>query len=383
MKDARSVSSPATFDALETSNPVGLTVRKDQQDGAPMTFQKTLLQGAAWALVIAALLAPQVSTAQATCGSPPEVVFDDGFRDRSYPPPVSAPPPVTLPPEATPLAVQITTPAPGFTTSRSDVEVLGTFAGPPNTGIRINGRTPFIDGNQFVLPALSLPPGASSIDARVVSMSGATQSATTSVAVDPGAVVDLVAFNADRAGGFAPMAITFSWTTTTPTTFARLEVDFDDNGTFEIDTTDLSAQLRYVYINPGVYRARVRLTTPPPESTTHVATRTVVSVNSNYTRSTLCYLFERMRARLTASDVPGALQALHPTLRPDFDTFWTANLAMLPTIAAQLGTIADGVLGRDSAQLMVTRPVAAQNEPDAFFANFEADADGVWRISGM
>jgi len=32
---------------------------------------------------------------------------------------------------------------------------------------------------------------------------------------------------------------------------------------------------------------------------------------------------------------------------------------------------------------MVTRPVAGQNEPDAFFANFETDADGVWRISGM
>jgi len=299
-----------------------------------MTFQETLLQGLMGALVIAALLAPEVSTAQATCGSPPAVVFDDGFRDRAYPPPVAAPPPVTLPPEATPLAVQITAPAPGFTTSRSDVEVLGTFAGPPNTGIRINGRTPFIDGNQFVLPALSLPAGTSSIEARVVSMSGATQTTTVNVTVDPGAVVDLVDFKADRAGGFAPMPITFSWTTATPTTFARLEVDFDDNGVFEVDTTDPTTQLRYVYREPGIYRARVRLTTPPPESASHVATRTVVSVNSSYTKATLCYVFERMRARLTASDVPGALATLHPTLRPDFDTFWTANLAMLPTIAA-------------------------------------------------
>lgn len=37
-----------------------------------MTFQETLLQGAAWALVIAALLVPEVSTAQSNCGSPPE-----------------------------------------------------------------------------------------------------------------------------------------------------------------------------------------------------------------------------------------------------------------------------------------------------------------------
>lgn len=147
-------------------------------------------------------------------------------------------------------------------------------------------------------------------------MSGASQTATVNVTVDPGAVVDLVEFDADRDGGFAPIPITFSWTTTTPTTFARLEVDFDDNGVFELDTTDLTTKPRYVYRDPGVYRARVRLTTPPPESTTHVDTRTVVSVNSNYTRATLCYVFERMRARLTASDVPGALATLHPTLRP-------------------------------------------------------------------
>lgn len=347
-----------------------------------MTLQR-LLQGAIWVLVTSALLQPGTSPAQSNCGSPPEVMFVDGFRDQPYPPPVAAPPPVSLPSDSTPLALQITSPGNGFTTSRSQVEVLGTFAGPPNTGIRINGLTPFIDGNQFVLPAVSLPTGTSPIEARVVSMSGASQTAMVNVTVDPGAVVDLVAFNADRAGGFAPMAITFSWTTATPTTFARLEVDFDDNGIFELDTTDLATQLRYVYREPGIYRARIRLTTPPPASATYVATRTVVSVNSNYTRSTLCYVFERMRARLAATDVAGALEMLHPSLRSNFDIFWSANIAMLPSMATQLGTIADGVLGRDSAQLMVTRPVPAQNEPDAFFTNFETDADGVWRISGM
>lgn len=336
--------------------------------------------------IAALILLGVVSTttqAQVSCGKPPVEIFVDGFRDLPYPPPPPAPPAITLPPDATPLAVQISSPVDGFETRRSEVEVRGSFAGPPNTGLRINGKVPFVHGNQFVLPVLKIPTGASVIEAKVVSMTGATQSASVDISVDAGAPLELLTFNADRAGGFAPLPIRYSWSTSTPTTFARMQVDFDDNGVFELDTTTLSTPLSNVYSEPGAYTARIRLTTPAPGSVVHEATRSIVSVNSNYTRATLCYLFERMRSKLAASDVSGALESLHPSLRPRFSTFWTSNLAQLPTMAAQLGEVADGTLGRDSAQLMVTRVVAGQPEPDAFFVNFEQDVDGVWFITGM
>lgn len=323
------------------------------------------------------------ASAQATCGKPPVEIFVDGFRDLPYPPAPPPPPPVVLPPEATPLAVAITSPSNGHSTRRSEIEVRGTFSGPPNTGIRINGRAPLVHGNQFVLPNLKIPPGASTIEARVESMAGSTLTATANVTVDSGAPVEPLTLAADRAGGFAPMPVTFSWTTASPTTFAQLQFDFDGDGNFDLDTANVNSTLRFNYSTPGVYTARIRLTTPAPEGLAIEATRQVVSINSNYTRATLCYVFERMRSKLAASDVSGALESLHAELRPRFNSFWTANLAQLPTMAAQLGEVADGMLGRDTAQLMITRPVEGQSEPSAFFVNFEQDIDGVWSITGM
>ncbi len=329
------------------------------------------------------LFSPAMTLAQSNCGKPPKLIFIDGFRDLPYPPPVDTPPPITLPAEATPLAIQIASPPTGAVTRRNQIEVRGTFDGPPNTGITINGSPAFLHGNQFVLPALKLPAGPSTIEARGVAMSGASQVATADVTVDNEANVEPVVFDAARAGGFAPMPITFSWSAVEPLEVVRVEVDFDGNGVFDLDTTDLAAPLKHVYRTPGVYVARLRLTTAPPTSTTYEATRAVVSVNSNYIRATLCYVYERMRTELAASNVPAALQMLHPDLRPRFDTFWTANLAQLPTIASQLGTVADGILGRDTAQLMVTQPAVGANPPAGFFINFEPDVDGTWRITGM
>lgn len=323
------------------------------------------------------------ATAQANCGKPPVEIFVDGFRDLPYPPAPSPPPTVVLPSEATPLTVAITSPSNGYSTRRNDVEVRGTFSGPPNTGIRVNGRAPLVHGNNFVLPNLKLPDGASVIEARVESMTGSSLVASANVTVDSGAPVVPLVLSVDRAGGFAPMPISFSWATATAMTFDRLQFDYDGDGNFDLDTATTSTALRFNYSTPGIYNARIRLTTPAPESLALEATRQVVSTNSNYVRATLCYVFERMRSRLAASDVAGALESLHPSIQPRFSTFWGANVAQLPTIAAALGDVATGTLGIDSAQLMVTRSVEGQQEPDAFFINFEQDVDGIWHISGM
>lgn len=344
-------------------------------------FRSARARIAIFGLMLCGAVAPV--QAQSICGKPPIEIFVDGFRDLPYPPAPPPPPPVVLAPEATPLAVTITSPANGHSTRRSEVEVRGTFAGPPNTGIRINGRAPLIHGNQFVLPNLKLPNGASTIEARVESMTGSSLVASANVTVDSGAPVEQLMLSADRVGGFAPMPISFSWATVTPMAFERLQFDYDGDGNFDLDTATTSTALRFNYSTPGIYTARIRLTTPAPESLALEATRQVVSANSNYVRATLCYVFERMRSRLAASDVSGALESLHPSIQSRFSTFWGANVAQLPTMAAALGDVATGTLGVDSAQLMVTRAVEGQQEPDAFFINFEQDVDGIWHISGM
>ncbi|MBK7044861.1 MAG: hypothetical protein IPH50_15020 [Rhodanobacteraceae bacterium] len=226
--------------------------------------------------------------------------------------PPSASPPVELRPETTPLAVKITSPADGFVTRRAEIEVRGTFDGPPNSGLRINGRAPIMYGNEFVLPSLHLRTDSTRIEARVVSMTGSKGVDSVDVRVDENAPVEALVLTADRTSGLVPTTAKFSWTNALPQDFARMQMDFTDDGSFDVDSTEVSTPLQFVYAKPGIYTARLRLTTAELGGVVHEATRSVASVNTDSRRATLCYVFDRMRKRLTAFDVAGALETLNP-----------------------------------------------------------------------
>ena len=317
---------------------------------------------ASW-IAVSAL--PMAAFAQTDCGGP------------------AAPPPVELRPEATPLSVKITSPVDGFATPRPEVEVRGTFDGPPNSGLRINGRAAFVYGNEFLLPSVRLRAGSNRIEARVVSMTGSREVDSVDVTMDANAPVEALVLAADRTGGSVPTTVKFSWTAALPQDFVRMQMDYADDGSFDVDNTEASTPLQFLYAKPGIYTARLRLTTAEPGRVVQEATRSVASVNTDFRRATLCYVFDRMRKRLTAFDVAGALETLSPDLRPNFETFWTANVSRLPMMAASLGDVVDGTMTSEFAELTIARPSDGKLERLAFSITLGTDRDGVWRITGM
>lgn len=92
-----------------------------------------------------------------------------------------------------PLMIAVTDPPDGFTTTSDSLTVTGTFAGPPNTRITVNGVEATLAGGHFS-SQVTLALGANSIDIVATSPDGAATSTSLQVS---------------RSNGAPPPAITF------------------------------------------------------------------------------------------------------------------------------------------------------------------------------
>src|SRR5262245_58125687 len=89
------------------------------------------------------------------------------------------------------LSIAIVDPANGASLAANRTNVRGTFHGPPNTGITVNGRLAYASGGKFMLNALPLVAGSNTITAIATGPAG--QPAATTVTVSStGAVPDLL-----------------------------------------------------------------------------------------------------------------------------------------------------------------------------------------------
>lgn len=292
-------------------------------------------------------------------------------------------PSVVLPGSGTPVALTVTSPVEGATVGTRSIQVVGTWGGPANTGITVNGKLVLADFANFVSVPVQLVPGTNAITVRLTTQDGQTQTISRNVTYDAQQAPD-VSVSTTGAGDQAPFATTFVLATRAGLglDITRIQADYNGDGQTDLDTTNLATPIRFTYVAPGTFTASIVVTLS--DSSARTVTRRVVVLNPNQIRYTLCGVFGDMRARLIAQNILSALNTLHPQLRPQFQSFWTGLGASLPTIAASLGKVADGTFSTKAADLLVVEPVDGQpTELDGFHLLFERDADGVWRISAM
>ncbi len=155
-------------------------------------------------------------------------------------------------------------------------------------------------------------------------------------------------------------------------------IDFNADGVDDASTTGASATLSCLYALPGRYRARFTLV---PSG---ILYRYLLAEHPSELRKTFCFVLGHMRERLIANDIPGALQALVPELRTDFQAFWTDLAAGLPATALGLGDIIDGRYSKDTVELVLARPNSAQpGTSRVFLLQMARGSDGIWRIVAM
>lgn len=326
-------------------------------------------------LAITFLVTSPRSAAQEVCGLSNEL-FKSSFEAGEIPS-------VVLPPSGTPIALAVTSPTEGSIVGTRTIQVIGTWAGPANTGITVNGKLVLADFTNFASIPVQLVAGTNAITVKLTTQDGQIQTVTRNVTYDAQQAPD-VSVSSTGAGDQAPFTTSFVLTTRAGLglTITRIQADYNGDGQTDLDTTNLATPIKFTYVAPGTFTASVVVTLS--DATTRTVTKRVVVLNPNQIRYTLCGVFGDMRARLVAQNISSALNTLHPQLRPQFESFWTGLGASLPTIAASLGKVADGTFSTRAADLLVVELVEGQpTELDGFHLLFERDADGVWRISAM
>jgi hypothetical protein len=326
------------------------------------------------------------SHAQELCGI--DSIFYNGFEiSTSNPASTSTPGAILSPGIATSItgpspSVSVTYPANGSTVNGPTAEIAGTFIGPTDTGITVNGVVAFTDGGKFLASAVPLQAGSNTINIVATTITGST--ANTSIGLTQGSAnPSPVVLSVARPVSYAPFLVAFTpivGTLPGGGTVTSLSIDYNGDGTDDVTNPAAGAPLTYLANTPNLYAAR--LTVVDSNNNTYVNYVHYFVEDPVRQTGMLCDVYGYLKQRLTAQDTAGALTAIDPNAQAEYQPLFTNNTSALPAYVANLGNIVDGYLTGRTATFIVVR----QN-PDTTLSGFHMEytqgADGTWRISSM
>jgi len=335
----------------------------------------------AWILLAAARLAQGNETCglqNVTYAAPTDVIFSGNFDTQiaaGLGPTLAT---VAVPSFGVAPTVTITAPATGSALVSGTVQVAGTVTGPPGTGVTVNGISAYVTAGKFVTPPFKVEPTTTSLSAQAMTLDNLSASNTiniTSGAADAGARLAT-----DSPIGFAALPVQFNLTTSSTQPVLGVVVDFGDGSPNYTDNRTGYVS-KHTYSNPGLYVASATITFA--DSSQQYANTMVMALSMPEQRADICSTFAYVRAQMIAAQPSAALQGFtvdfSTKLSPLFQALSTRGL--LANVGAQLGTLAAGTIGLDTADLMAVRDTNGRLL--GFPIHFIRDTNGVWRINAM
>ena len=325
------------------------------------------------------------ASAQENCGFPVSLL-KSGFEAGEQPAIA------TLPLDTTPLVVTLQAPANNLTVGSQTIQVFGSYTGPSNTGISVNDSPVFTNASGFASAPVALEVGVNTLTIKATTLDGPVQTFTRSVTYDPNAAPEVL-LTSGGVGDYAPARVAFFLSVRVPvgqTMIQRVQLDFDGDGTFELDQTTVPTNIVYAYENSGNFTALARVSFDDGNAATPFEVREssvrIAMQSMTFARQTLCGVYYTMKHRLQLgpSGITSALNTLTLDQRSDFQTLWTDLGSNLATVANSIGQVTNGRISSNSAEFSVAIPDPV-NPPDflAFPVLFNRQSDGVWRIGGM
>jgi len=275
------------------------------------------------------------------------------------------------------LSVTLTSPS---TTSGSSVDIAGTFVGPVNTGITINGIAGYTSGSQFLVPGVPLAVGSNALNAVATTLPGSTATASGSISRTGATPISVAS---DRPVGYAPFAEKFTYligALPAGATINSVAINFKGTGPNDYSGALAGAPTSYTYLQPGLYTAQFQFT--DTNSVTYQVSRSVLIQDIAVQRGMLCDVYGYLKDRLAAQDATGASYVYQSTEQSTFLSFFTALGSDMPAASSQLGVIINGIMGGGYADLLLVRDNADQTR-SGYPLRMSQSADGVWRISEM
>ncbi|MBS0570549.1 MAG: hypothetical protein JSS28_08075 [Proteobacteria bacterium] len=356
--------------------------RCDSGDGSMCKSRSVSLS-----ILLVACVLPMLATAQEFCGI--DDIFNNGFEAQSFVPTSQLPGGVMSPgltqdiTGTGTLNVAITSPGSGAATGNSNVDVVGTYTGPVNTGIVVNGVSGYAVNGQFVVPNVPLTSGANTLNVTATILPNST--ATNSGSITQSGPASAVTIQANHPTDYAPAPITFTYgigTLPSGNPVQTVTINFTGSGGPNFSGSSLTgAPSSYSYSSPGIYTAT--LSVQDTMGNLYTGTTTIAIQNLAAQRGMMCDIYGYLKNRLNAQDATNAANAFQQNVRSNYQSLFTAFGTNMPTVAQSLGVIVSGMLGQGFADMLIVRDNAGAQTRAGFPLRVTQGADGVWRISEM
>ena len=282
---------------------------------------------------------------------------------------------VTYQPQQNLISIKILSPLQGATVSDTTVLVRGTYEGPPNTGLTINGVPALQDESNFYAQVpLQLGGNVLSIKASTISGPSVTETITV---ISEG--VSAVQVSASPQRGVAPLQVAFSVQSNTDDPITKTEVDFDGDGAVDFSTSDQSLPITFTYTLPGTYQARFQLT--DEKGTALQKAVSIVVEDPAQVDSMLRALWSEMLTALTRGEKEKAIAFFTSTNRQKYADIFEKLLPQMTNIFQSASPLEKVSLSPSVAEYAVNRVIGGENK--IFFVYFLREDDGVWRIDSL
>ncbi len=272
------------------------------------------------------------------------------------------------------VSVSIASPSNGATINADNASVSGTFQGPANTGITVNGIAAIVTGSTFIVGAVPLQPGANTLTA--VATAPSRQSATQTVSVTSTGPAP-IHVTASIAQGLAPLDVAFTVSNTTGKGLLVVQADFAGSGSFGFFSPD--APLSNRYTAPGTYRAAFNIVDSTGASFRQ--TVTIVVQDPAQVDQLLQQTWSSFVRALASRNTAQVLQYFNSQGQQKYQPALQALAANLPQIAGSFSPPQTLSVTDSVGEYAINRLIDGVNR--VFLIYFLRDADGVWRIDSM
>jgi hypothetical protein len=273
--------------------------------------------------------------------------------------------------------LQITTPTQNENVRDNRILVEGTYEGPSNTGITVNGITALISKGRFIANNVPLEVGKNTLTATLTTFNGETTTHhidITSQGTSPSLVV-----NASPATGLAPLSVTFEYNFNTDTWLSSLYMDFEGDGTNDFYTRSSLTTIQHDYNTPGIYVAKMQIT--DNKGYVYRANTTVEVVSAEQMDNLFRHLWDEMNEALVAEEIDTALRYLNTAAQAKYAPVFEVLLPHMPEIVASYSPLKRVSISENMGEYAVTRTI--NGEMKIFFIYYLRGADGVWRLDSM
>ena len=290
-------------------------------------------------------------------------------------------PAATPTPPAGSVSITITDPTPGATIGADRFNVRGTFQGPTNTGVTVNGRIAYTGGGRYIANDVPLAVGTNTITVIATGPDGRFSTASVDVTATGG--TPNASFTADVTKGMAPLTVLFTYSFNSygigPAGFRKLAIDFDGDGHDDYRTTTPWGSVQNAYSAPGLYLAVLTVT-----DTAGKLYKADIGIEVD-TAGAMDGLFQSvwnpMNAALTRGDVTGALVYLNSSAQERYGRVFNDLISDMPAIVSSYSAPQRVSVQGEFLEYAINRVIDGENQ--IFFVYLLRDGDGVWRMDSL